>query len=144
MSHRRMSLICLGERTPDRDWNVSRNAPSRIVITEQLSVVRYVLGADAAELGLDIERIIIDQATTSDDFLDLLSELPHHFNGDVLYLRPDGSGYLSATGRGDGRVLYSLKSHDVRFYLETAQVVTGRLVFPTLQHAPRRAEVAAA
>ena len=127
MSNRRVTLICRDARTPDRDWNLSRNATSRIVVTEQLSVVRYALGASATDMGVDIERVVIDGSGASDDFLHLLAELPHHFHGDIVFLREDGSGFLSASGRGDGRVLYSLQAADARFYLETAGVVTGRI-----------------
>lgn len=130
MSQRRVTLICRDSRTPDRDWNLSQSAPTRVVVTEQLSVVRYALCAEAAEVGVDVARIVIDTTASADDFLELLTELPHHFNGDAIYLKDDGSGFLSAAGRGDGRVLYSLKAADVRFYFETAGVVTGRVSAP--------------
>ena len=63
-----------------------------------------------------------------DEFLDLLTALPTEFTGDALYIRDDGTGVMSATGRGGDRVLYSLNAHDVRFYLETLNLVTGRVV----------------
>jgi hypothetical protein len=128
MTHRRVTLVCRDSNVPDRDWSLSLTSPSRVVVTERLEVVRYALGADAAHMGVDVERIVIDQPSTSDAFLSLIAELPHHFNGDALCIRQDGSGFLSAAGRGDGRVLYSLKPSDVRFYLETAGVVTGQTI----------------
>lgn len=127
MSHRRLTLICRDSHMPDRDWNLSHSAPTRVVVTEQLSVVRYAL---SAELGVDVARIVIESSASADEFLTLLTELPHHFNGDALYLKDDGSGFLSAAGRGDGRVLYSLKANDIRFYLETAGVVSGHVSPP--------------
>jgi len=33
---------------------------------------------------------------------------------------------MSASGRGGDRVLYALSPYDVRFYLETHDMVTGR------------------
>ena len=34
---------------------------------------------------------------------------------------------MSATGRGGDRLLYALTRNDVRFYLETLDLVTGRI-----------------
>ncbi len=48
-------------------------------------------------------------------------------SGDILLIHDNGAGFLSATGRGGDRVLYALTAHDVRFYLETQDLVTGRV-----------------
>ena len=47
---------------------------------------------------------------------------------DVLYVRPDDSGFMSATGRGGDRILYSLSGDDVRFYLEAHGLLAQRAV----------------
>lgn len=59
--------------------------------------------------------------------MDLLSSLPAEFTGDVLLIRDDGSGQLSSTARCGDRVVYSLMSDDVRFYLEGCYFVSGRM-----------------
>lgn len=53
-------------------------------------------------------------------------------------VRDDGSGVLSSTGRGGDRSLFALRSSDVRFYLETHDLVTGRVALepPTRQKRP--------
>jgi hypothetical protein len=125
MKNQRITLICRDSHTPDRDWNLSKGASSRIILTEQVNVMRYAVGETAAEMGVDVERIILDRVSCADNYLQLLSELPHYFTGDALYLKTDGSGFLSATGRGGDRRIYQLSATDIRFYLETAGIVTG-------------------
>ena len=49
------------------------------------------------------------------------------FTGDVLLIREDDSAFLSSLGRGGDRVLYALTANDLRFYLETNELVTGRI-----------------
>jgi len=79
------------------------------------------------EVALDIGRVIVDRAGDGDDFLDLLAGLPEAFTGDAMLLRDDGTGVLSATGRGGDRMLYAMTPHDVRFYLEAHDLVTARV-----------------
>jgi hypothetical protein len=69
----------------------------------------------------------VDRVGDGDEFLDLLAALPDEFSGDVLLVRDDGTGVLSASGRGGNRVLYALMAHDVRFYLETHELVLSRV-----------------
>jgi hypothetical protein len=74
----------------------------------------------------DVERVILDRSATTDEFLHLLSALPSHIAGDVLLVRDDGRGFLSAVGRGGDRVLYALSPGDVAFYFRTNALTTGR------------------
>lgn len=127
MTHRRLTLIARDTHKPDMDWNYAPYAGEAVAFLDSTGALRSALPA-GAELGLDIGRVIVDRAGASDEFLHLLTELPPEFAGDALFVRDDGSGVLSAMGRGGDRVLYSLNSYDVRFYLETLNLVTGRVV----------------
>jgi hypothetical protein len=123
---RRISMIARPGSLPDRDWNDSSEAAARLLFTESFAALKFALSAAAPHL--DIERVIVDRAGTAADFLHLLSTLPHEFSGDLLLLAVDDEpSYLSALGRGGDRVLYRLNDHDVRFYLETHDLVTGRV-----------------
>lgn len=122
----RVTLIAREATKPDVDWNYSRCRSQRVAFLDSVHAVRFALGAALYDVGLDVERVIVDRAADADEFLDLLAAMPGEFNGDVLLLRDDGGGFLSATGRGGDRVLYALRQHDVRFYLETHELVTGR------------------
>ena len=127
MSERRLTLVARDNHKPDMDWNYRTSSrEATVAFTESTAALRYALGA-GTNLGFDIGRVIVDRTGSADDFLDLLTDLPIEFTGDVMLIRDDGAGVLSATGRGGDRVLYSLTVHDVRFYLEAQNLVTGRV-----------------
>lgn len=118
---RRITLVNSLDRK--HDWNVARNAHSRIVFAASLVVLRYALQGAVREHEQDVERVIVDRTATADDFLDMLAHLAEDFAGDVVYVRDDETAYVSAIGRGGNRVLYALSAHDLRFYLETHGLV---------------------
>lgn len=127
MPNRRLTLIARDVRKPDMDWNYTPCTQEAVAFVDSPASLHLALRA-GTDLGLDIGRLIADRSGASDEFLDLLTALPPEFTGDALYIRDDGTGVMSASGRGGDRVLYSLNSHDVRFYLETLNLVTGRVV----------------
>jgi hypothetical protein len=117
---RRITLITRPpSRNPDSYWNMSPHASSRIIVVGSFTVLRYALDGSLSGVAQDIERLIIDRTATAAQYLELLASLPEDFGGDVLYIRDDGSAFLSATGRGAGRMIYDLSPNDVHFYLET-------------------------
>ena len=116
---RRITLITRTARSPQRGWDTSPNASNRLIFLRAFTVLRYALARGVAEMEQDVERVILDHSSTAADFLDLLTSLPAEFTGDVLLIRDDDSGFLSATGRGGDRVLYALSTSDIEFYLET-------------------------
>jgi hypothetical protein len=126
MPHQRITLIARESTKPDVDWNYARSRSQRMAFVDSTNSLRFALGAALYDVGLDVERIIVDRAANAEEFLDLLATTPEEFRGDMLFVRDDGSGFLSATGRGGDRVLYALNGYDVRFYLETHDLVTGR------------------
>jgi hypothetical protein len=126
---RRITLLARGHATPDRDWSRFANDSTRLVTIESLTVLRYTLEHAVSDIDLDIERVILDRSFSPAEYLDLLAMLPQEFGADVMLIRNDESGYLSATGRSGDRTLHSLRSDDVRFYLEANDLVTGRVVF---------------
>jgi len=126
---RRITLLARGHATPDRDWSRFANDSTRLVTIESLTVLRYTLEHAVTDIDLDIERVILDRSFSPAEYLDLLAMLPQEFGADVMLIRNDESGYLSATGRSGDRTLHSLRSDDVRFYLEANDLVTGRVVF---------------
>lgn len=128
MPHRneRITLIARAASKPDADWNPSRCRSQRVAFVDSVTALRFALSAALHDVGLDVERIIIDRSGEAEQFLDLLAGAPEEFAGDMLLIRDDGCGFLSATGRGGNRVLYALSPYDVRFYLETHDLVTGR------------------
>jgi hypothetical protein len=126
-SNARITLIAHEPAKPDIDWNVAASARMAVAFLESVRSLRFALTAAVTEVGLDVCRAIVDRAGVADEFLELLTDLPPAFTGDVLRIRDDGAGILSATARGGDRVLYALTADDVRFYLEAHDLVTGRV-----------------
>ena len=117
---RRITLITRPPSgSPDRFWNMSASAASRIIVVGSFTVLRYALEQSLSGVAHDVERLVIDRTATAAQYLELLSALPNEYLGDVLFIREEGSAFLSATGRGCGRVIYDLSPTDVQFYLET-------------------------
>jgi hypothetical protein len=73
----------------------------------------------------DVERVLIDGTATAVEYLELLASLPSTFLGDVLYMRGAGHSFLSCVGRGGDRLLYTLTSRDLDFYLQTNQLLAA-------------------
>jgi hypothetical protein len=122
---RRITLVTRRAGTSARDWDATRESPNRIIFLEAFTVLRYALTSGVSDMQQDVERVIIDRSATAAQYLETLAALPAEFNGDVVFIRPDDTGFLSATGRGGDRVLYSLSAHDVQFYLEAHGLVVG-------------------
>jgi hypothetical protein len=122
----RLTLVARDHHKPELDWNYRSGARRSVAFAPSTALLLDALGA-GLEMGFDIGRVIVDRAAVADQFLDLLVELPAEFSGDALLIRDDGSGVLSATGRGGGRELHALTVHDVRFYLEAHDLVTSRV-----------------
>jgi hypothetical protein len=125
-SQQRITLIARESTKPDVDWNYGSASPRRVAFLESVAALRLALGTARFDVGLDIERVIVDRAGAPEDFLNLMAGVPAEFAGDMVLIKDDGAGFLSATGRGGDRVVYALSASDIRFYLETHELVTGR------------------
>ena len=140
MNHdtRRITLISRPPQLPERTWDRTAEAKSRTVMLDSFVVLRYAIARPLVDLDADVERIVLDRSCSASEYLALLAELPHQFAGDVLMIRDDDSGFLSAAGRTGDRVLYALSPNDLHFYLQThgllggsaASVVPDRTVLP--------------
>lgn len=128
MLHRedRITLIAREATKPDVDWNYARCRGENVTFLNTVGALKFAVRS-AQRDGLDIERMIVDRAGSAGEFLDLLAAVPVEIAGDILLILDTGAGFMSSTGRGGDRVLYALTPHDVRFYLETQDLVTGRV-----------------
>lgn len=129
----RITLIARKLTIPSADWNHARFSTRRVAFLDSVNALKFALAVAVSDAALDIERVVIDRAGSADEFLDLLAAMPEAYSGDVLMISEDGGAYLSAMGRGGDRVLYALTPRDVRFYLETHDLVTGRIETPQLR-----------
>ncbi len=120
---RRITLVTTDKAGPERSWRSSDDATSRVVFLDSFRLLRSTLQSPLVHSDTDVERIVLDSCCSEADYLSLLAELPHQFTGDILMIRSDSTGFLSATGRGGDRILYALSEEDVEFYLETVRLV---------------------
>src|ERR1700737_4363568 len=114
---RRITLLTQSKDVSERTWNRSNEAGSRIVLLDSLAMLRSTIISPLVRSDSDVERIILDRCCSESEFLSLLTELPHEFSGDVLVIREGGASeggtnFLSATGRGGGRLLYALSEEE--------------------------------
>jgi hypothetical protein len=126
----RVTLIVRAAGTGSRPWDAAVGADSSIVFVDSTAFLPHAIKRAVRIDRKDVARVIIDRVGTPVHFLQLITELPHDFLGDVLFIRTDGESFLSAVGRGDGRVLYALSSADVEFYLRTMQLIGEQVAEP--------------
>ena len=124
---RRITLVNRHAGMNSRDWDSSREASTRIIFVQAFSILEYALRNAVTELNRDVERVVIDRSASAAQCIELLARLPNEFHGDLLIIRDDGTGYLSASARGDGRMLYPLSAEDIEFYLITHGLVAEDL-----------------
>src|SRR4051812_46759218 len=120
---KRITLVNRHAAVTSRDWDSSPGASTHIIFVKAFSVLEYALRNAVTELHRDVERVVIDRSASAAQCIDLLARLPNQFHGDLLIIRDDGTGYLSASARGEGRMLYPLSVDDVEFYLITHGLV---------------------
>jgi len=120
---RRITLITFDKQSSERSWRSPDAAKSRVVFLDSFRLLQSTIESPLVHSDSDVERIVLDRCCGEADYLSLMAKLPHQFTGDVLLIRSDSTGFLSATGRGGDRILYALSPEDVEFYLETVRLV---------------------
>ena len=118
---RRITLLTRNITAPQHAWDVSSTAPNRVILVEAFSMLAWALD----NVRQDVDRVVIDGTASATEYLEFLATLPNTFVGDVLYMRANGNSFLSSTGRGGDRVIYSLAPSDLEFYLATNLLVAA-------------------
>jgi len=126
-AQQRITLLLLDDTGPVTDWSRMRSRHRRIVFVNSFdALTRAIEYAACDDSPVDVERVVIDRAASAQEFLDFLSTLPPRFLGDIVRVGEHRGGFLSAATRGEGRVLHRLSRADLRFYLETNQLLSAR------------------
>ena len=115
------------------DWHLLL-AEHRMIRIPTFSILTAALDAGVKDLQEDIDSVIFDRSVSSDTFLEFLAMLPQEFRGDVLFIRDRSRVFLSSSTPRDGRILYTMSTADLPFYLqarfEIRVVVDARPVKP--------------
>lgn len=108
-------MFLLEGRTPSTDW--ARVARGRnLVRVPNYLMLTAALDLGIRDLGIEVTHVILEGGVTAEQFLTFLTEVSPEFRGDILWIAPDASAFLSGITPGDGRVLYRLAPDDVEFY----------------------------
>jgi hypothetical protein len=91
-------------------------ASNRIICLGSFELVSAAVDT-AVSAGVEIGHIVFDRSISAEEFLEFLAHTSPGHCADIFMIEPNGSGYLSAVTRVDGRVLYRLRPEDVMFYL---------------------------
>ena len=92
-------------------------AAGRYVVVPDIEMLENMLRSPAVRLSGEIERVVIDGHMELDRFLYLISTLPEKFDGEILFIRRDGSGYLSSRELRTTRTVKAINELDVEVYL---------------------------
>ena len=117
----RVTLVATASEGAEILWSRAASM-SRLLFFDTIAELRFSIDFADGVVNLDAERVIVESGS-AEEFLALLSQIPFSFLGDVVLIRDDRSGYLSAVGRGGDRILYVMNADDVKFYLEVSELV---------------------
>lgn len=92
-------------------------AKGQYTVVRDMELLETTLLSPVIQAAGEIARVIVDGGTTLDHFLRLASTLPETFLGEMLYIRRDGSGYLSTRELQTQRSVRTLTSPEVEVYL---------------------------
>lgn len=116
---RRITLVLGNAECSIHHWESSSRSGSRMIFIPKLALLHQAIHGGLSGLREDVERVVLDGCASATEFLDLLASLPTEFVGDVVFGTEEGSGFISAMGRGGDRVLHAFNAIDLDFYLET-------------------------
>ena len=115
MPGRFVTLVAAAETELAR-WNAGAHDGQYMVVRDVELLERTLLSPVIQAAG-EIARVIIDGGTSLDHFLRLASGLPDTFRGELLFIRRDGSGYLSTRELQTQRSVRTLSAPEVEVYL---------------------------
>lgn len=89
----------------------------RCLIVPDIDLLDSMLRSPVMLATREVVRVVIDGSADLDRFLVLVATLPDAFNGEILYIRRDGSGHLSRRDLASRRTVTSISDVDVEVYL---------------------------
>ena len=89
----------------------------RCLLVQDIDLLDSMLRSPVMQATREVVRVVIDGSADLDRFLLLVATLPDGFNGEILYIRRDGSGHLSTRDLKSLRTVKTLTDVDVEVYL---------------------------
>jgi hypothetical protein len=89
----------------------------RCLLVQDPDLLEGMLRSPVMQATGEIVRVVIDGSIDLDRFLHLVATLPDGFNGEILFIRRDGSGHLSTRDLASLRTVKTISDVDVEVYL---------------------------
>ncbi|MGZ8867287.1 MAG: hypothetical protein ACXW2P_03010 [Thermoanaerobaculia bacterium] len=89
----------------------------RCLLVQDVDLLDSMLRSPVMQATREVVRVIIDGSVDLDRFLLLVATLPDGFNGEILFIRRDGSGHLSTRDLKSKRTVRTITDADVEVYL---------------------------
>ncbi|HVS31755.1 MAG TPA: hypothetical protein VMS98_09895 [Thermoanaerobaculia bacterium] len=89
----------------------------RYTVLRDIEVLENMLRNPGTSARGESVRVVIDGGIDLDRFLLLVATVPENFEGELLYIRRDGSGYLSTRELKNMRTVKTISEMDVEVYL---------------------------
>lgn len=89
----------------------------RCLLVQDIDLLDSMLRSPIMQATREVVRVVIDGSADLDRFLLLVATLPDGFNGEILYIRRDGSGHLSTRDLKSLRTVKTITDVDVEVYL---------------------------
>ena len=89
----------------------------RCLVVQDADLLEGMLRSPVMQAAGEVVRVVIDGSIDLDRFLHLVATLPEGFNGEILFIRRDGSGHLSTRDLASLRTVKTISDVDVEVYL---------------------------
>lgn len=89
----------------------------RCLLVQDVDLLDSMLRSPVMQATREVVRVVIDGSVDLDRFLLLVATLPDGFNGEILFIRRDGSGHLSTRDLKSKRTVRTISDVDVEVYL---------------------------
>lgn len=110
-----ITIVSASDRELAR-WLDAERAGHCTVVSD-IDLLEATLHSPVIQAAGEIARVIIDGGMSLERFLQLTTGLPETFRGELLYIREDGSGYVSTRELQTLRTVKTLAPPEVAVYL---------------------------
>ena len=110
-----VTLVAAADTELER-WSASQ-ASGLYMLVPDTAMLESMLRSPVVRATGEIIRVVFDGGFDLDRYLLLIATLPDRFNGEVLFIREDGSGYLSTRELKTERTVKAISAMDVEVYL---------------------------
>ncbi len=97
-------------------WTAGEHAGQYMVVPD-FDMLESMLRSPVVRATGEIVRVVFDGGIDLDRFLLLVATLPDRFDGEILFIRENGSGYLSTRELTTTRTVKAISEMDVEVYL---------------------------